>query len=65
MARPGAAQGPLVAAPRPGLLPAAPLSRQLYRNASLATWGGNMLGIADIEGELDVGRVSRSVELSD
>ena len=31
----------------------------------LATWGGNMLGLADIEGELDVGRVSRSVELSD
>ena len=30
-----------------------------------ATWGGSMMGIADIEGTLEVGRVSRSVELSD
>ena len=30
-----------------------------------ASWGGNMLGIADIEGALEVGRVTRSVVLSD
>jgi hypothetical protein len=30
-----------------------------------ATWSGSMLGIADIEGTLEVGRVTRSVILSD
>jgi hypothetical protein len=30
-----------------------------------ATWSGSMLGIADIEGTLEVGRVTRSVTLSD
>ena len=31
----------------------------------LASWGGNMLGFADIDGTLEVGRVTRSVKLSD
>jgi hypothetical protein len=37
----------------------------LYGGAMLSYWAGNMIGIADIDGTLDVSRVTRSVELSD